>query len=63
MSIVPQKPKLFLRFNPMRKMVAIAFGEDQSGGSATRLTVEDLKLGVLGHSPNSFTLLLVAIYF
>ncbi|KAF5467585.1 hypothetical protein F2P56_011823 [Juglans regia] len=26
-----------------RKMVASAFGEDQSGGSATRLTVEDLK--------------------
>lgn len=26
-----------------RKMVASAFGEDQSGGSATRLTMEDLK--------------------
>lgn len=26
-----------------RKMVASAFGEDQTGGSATRLTVEDLK--------------------
>jgi hypothetical protein len=26
-----------------RKMVASAFGDDQSGGSATRLTVEDLK--------------------
>ncbi|KAI7995615.1 Helicase-like transcription factor CHR28 [Camellia lanceoleosa] len=26
-----------------RKMVASAFGEDQSGGSGTRLTVEDLK--------------------
>ncbi|KAK6282168.1 hypothetical protein POUND7_015993 [Theobroma cacao] len=26
-----------------RKMVASAFGEDQSGGSATRLTVEDLR--------------------
>uniref|UniRef100_A0A5B7BEX3 Helicase-like transcription factor CHR28 n=1 Tax=Davidia involucrata TaxID=16924 RepID=A0A5B7BEX3_DAVIN len=26
-----------------RKMVASAFGEDQSGGTATRLTVEDLK--------------------
>lgn len=26
-----------------RKMVASAFGEDYSGGSATRLTVEDLK--------------------
>ena len=26
-----------------RKMVASVFGEDQSGGSATRLTVEDLK--------------------
>lgn len=26
-----------------RKMVASAFGEDQAGGSATRLTVEDLK--------------------
>ncbi|KAG2665283.1 hypothetical protein I3760_15G001100 [Carya illinoinensis] len=26
-----------------RKMVASAFGEDQSGGSATRLTVDDLK--------------------
>ncbi|KAJ6854414.1 high mobility group B protein 7-like isoform X1 [Populus alba x Populus x berolinensis] len=25
------------------KMVASAFGKDQSGGSATRLTVEDLK--------------------
>jgi len=45
-------------------MVASAFGEDQSGGSATRLTVEDLEVGVLGHPPpNSFTLLLIAIYF
>ncbi|KAJ6951179.1 hypothetical protein NC653_040534 [Populus alba x Populus x berolinensis] len=26
-----------------RKMVASAFGKDQSGGSATCLTVEDLK--------------------
>lgn len=26
-----------------RKMVASAFGEDQSGGSASRLTVEDLR--------------------
>lgn len=26
-----------------RKMVASAFGEDQGGGAATRLTVEDLK--------------------
>jgi hypothetical protein len=26
-----------------RKMVASAFGEDPTGGSATRLTVEDLK--------------------
>ncbi|XVF67050.1 hypothetical protein PTKIN_Ptkin10aG0089900 [Pterospermum kingtungense] len=31
-----------------RKMVASAFGEDQSGGSATRLTVEDLKYLFLG---------------
>ena len=44
-------------------MVAYAFGKDQSGGSATRLTVEDLEVGVLGHPPNSFTLLLIAIYF
>ena len=46
-------------------MVASAFGKDQSGGSATRLTVEDLKylFMVLDNPPNSFTLLLIAIYF
>ncbi|XP_022743680.1 LOW QUALITY PROTEIN: helicase-like transcription factor CHR28 [Durio zibethinus] len=31
-----------------RKMVASAFGEDQSGGSATRLTVEDLRYLFMG---------------
>ncbi|KAF2322446.1 hypothetical protein GH714_017085 [Hevea brasiliensis] len=33
-----------------RKMVASAFGEDPSGGSATRLTVEDLKYLFMGRS-------------
>ncbi|KAK8303833.1 hypothetical protein V6Z11_D04G178800 [Gossypium hirsutum] len=32
-----------------RKMVASAFGEDQSGGSATRLTVEDLRYLFMGN--------------
>ncbi|XWS68430.1 hypothetical protein CRYUN_Cryun04dG0089000 [Craigia yunnanensis] len=31
-----------------KKMVASAFGEDQSGGSATRLTVEDLRYLFMG---------------
>ncbi|KAL8120583.1 helicase-like transcription factor CHR28 isoform X2 [Apium graveolens] len=31
-----------------RKMVASAFGEDQSGGSGTRLTVEDLRFLFMG---------------
>lgn len=29
-------------------MVASAFGEDQSGGSGTRLTVEDLRFLFMG---------------
>ncbi|XP_065868604.1 helicase-like transcription factor CHR28 [Euphorbia lathyris] len=33
-----------------RRMVASAFGEDPSGGSATRLTVEDLKYLFMGSS-------------
>ncbi|WCJ38974.1 SNF2 domain-containing protein / helicase domain-containing protein / zinc finger protein-related [Euphorbia peplus] len=33
-----------------RRMVASAFGEDHSGGSATRLTVEDLKYLFMGSS-------------
>ncbi|KAE8696603.1 SNF2 domain-containing protein [Hibiscus syriacus] len=32
-----------------RKMVASAFGEDQSGGTATRLTVEDLRYLFMGN--------------
>ncbi|GMJ06740.1 SNF2-RING-HELICASE-LIKE 2, chromatin remodeling 28 [Hibiscus trionum] len=32
-----------------RKMVASAFGEDQGGGSATRLTVEDLRYLFMGN--------------
>lgn len=31
-----------------RKMVASAFGEDQSGGSGNRLTVEDLRFLFMG---------------
>lgn len=33
-----------------RKMVASAFGEDQSGGTGSRLTVEDLKYLFMGNN-------------